>query len=310
MSSQNTNLELIIALLWGLGFGSAIWAMGSLWLENRKLRQTNNSMTEPPPAMFRLLSPLAAPVSKLFDDFLQRAQKLDKKSSLLTLANTLNKNIVSAGVGESLKPADMIGSSFASSILGACGGYYIAFMQSYPASSLVLVGWIMGVVLPFIWLNDRLKKRQIEIRKALPYFLDLLTLCVESGLDFSTALVRILSKLDTTPLRYELDMVVSEITMGKSRSEALRDMAERINLVEISTVVSAIIQSDEMGSSLGSVLRTQANEARRRRLGRAEELALKAPVKIVFPLVAFIFPTTFIIVFGPIALKYILPLFK
>ena len=135
--------------------------------------------------------------------------------------------------------------------------------------------------------------------------MDLLTLSVEAGLDFTSALQRIVKKIKKNPLGEEFSKLLKEITMGTTRAQGLRDLAKRINIMEVTSLANAIIQADELGANIAPVLRIQADQLRTKRFQRAEKLALEAPVKLLFPLVAFIFPTTFIMIFGPILLKFI-----
>jgi tight adherence protein C len=170
--------------------------------------------------------------------------------------------------------------------------------------ALIWVFPLLGFFLPLIWLRDVLVARHFQMKKKLPYALDLLTLGVEAGLDFTGALNRIVQKLGENPLSEEFALMLREILMGKNRAEALRDLGERNNLLELTSVVSALVQADELGASLGPVLRIQAAQMRVRRSQAAEEQAMKAPVKILFPLLFCIFPATFIIILGPVAIRY------
>ena len=164
---------------------------------------------------------------------------------------------------------------------------------------------LLGLFFPLFWLRDKLKTRKLAITKALPYALDLLTLGVESGMDFTAALARIIQKLGDQPLSYEFAELLRQIRMGRSRADALRDLADRVDVHELTSVVSSLIQADELGASLGPVLRIQAEQLRVRRSQRAEKLASEAPVKMLFPLVCFIFPTIFIMIFGTLFLNYL-----
>ena len=143
------------------------------------------------------------------------------------------------------------------------------------------------------------------IQRALPYALDLLTLGVEAGLDFTQSLQSIVKKLGDTPLADEFQQAIQEITVGKTRSEAMRDMATRVNLQDMTSFISSLIQAEELGASLGPILRIQSDQMRVKRSQRAEEMAMKAPVKIIFPLVIFIFPATFLVILGPLFIKYL-----
>ncbi|HRU07543.1 MAG TPA: type II secretion system F family protein, partial [Candidatus Brocadiia bacterium] len=159
---------------------------------------------------------------------------------------------------------------------------------------------------PSTWLNKRLRLRRADISHELPYALDLLTLSVEAGLDFTEALDRIVHKLGESPLAEELGATLRDIRLGRTRTEALRNLSHRVDMGAVTSVASALIQADELGSSLGPILRAQSEQLRVARSQEAEKKALEAPVKILFPLIFFILPTIFLIIGGPIFLKYTL----
>lgn len=160
-----------------------------------------------------------------------------------------------------------------------------------------------GAVLPDVWLSSVIRKRQKAIRKELPFALDLLTLSVEAGMDFIQALENVARNSRPGPLRGELEMMHREIQLGMRRSDALKGLDRRVGVTEVSSVVTFLVQSEEVGSSLGPVLRILADETRARRFAIAEKEAAKAPVKIILPLVVFIFPSIFLIIAGPIILR-------
>jgi tight adherence protein C len=164
---------------------------------------------------------------------------------------------------------------------------------------------LAGGLYPLIWVSDQVKKRHLLILRALPYNLDLLTLSVEAGLDFTAALAKVVEKGKGGPLRDEMMLVLKQLKMGKTREEALKAMIARVDLPSLTTFVMALIQADRMGTSLGKVLRIQSTQMRLDRTQRAEKLANEAPVKMLFPLIACIFPTVFLILFGPIVFAFI-----
>lgn len=155
-------------------------------------------------------------------------------------------------------------------------------------------------VLPDVWLLSAVRRRHLSIQKSLPFVLDLLTLSVEAGMDFISALQRNckLRKLD--PLNEELLRMTKEIQVGSSRKEALRNMSDRVRQGDLKSVAYALIQADELGVSIGSILRIQSEQLRSRRFDRAEKLAAEAPVKMLGPLMLCIFPAVFIILLGPV----------
>ena len=163
----------------------------------------------------------------------------------------------------------------------------------------------VGLAMPVIWLKDTIQARRKSIRRTLPYAMDLLTLSVEAGLDFTVALARIVRKIGRGPLGHELAKTLKEIQMGTTRKLALRSLGDRMGMMEVSFLTAALIQADELGSSLGPILRIQGEQLRQRRFMAAEELALKAPVKMIFPLAIFILPITLIVILGPVFIKFL-----
>lgn len=168
----------------------------------------------------------------------------------------------------------------------------------------ILAGLLLGWAYPGIWLRDRLAARRGEVLKTLPFFLDIITLCVEAGLNMQGAIVQAVAKGPKGVLRDEMQRVMRDIRAGKPRATALRDMAQRLAEPGISNFTTAVIQAESMGMNLGPVLRAQADQRRSERFLRAEKLAMEAPVKMLFPLIAFIFPCTFLVLFFPIAMKF------
>ncbi|NMB12053.1 MAG: type II secretion system F family protein [Firmicutes bacterium] len=166
------------------------------------------------------------------------------------------------------------------------------------------VGLGFGLLIPDFWLKGRIQTRQGAMRKALPSFLDLLTVSVEAGLGFDAALARVTSR-EEGPLAEEFQRVLQEIRMGKPRRDALKDLGNRTEVKELSGFVAALVQADQLGVSIGNVLRVQAQQMRRSRRQRAEEAAMKAPIKMLFPLVFFIFPSLFIVLLGPAVIQMV-----
>lgn len=155
---------------------------------------------------------------------------------------------------------------------------------------------------PTLWLRRTLNQRHLSIQKALPYVLDLLTLSVEAGLDFMTAIRRILDYRAMDPLGEELLRMFREVQIGKTRRDALKQMAARAMQPDLNGVVHSLVQADELGVSIGYILRIQSDQMRVKRFQRAEKLANEAPVKMLFPLIFFIFPSVFVVLLGPVLL--------
>lgn len=169
----------------------------------------------------------------------------------------------------------------------------------------VVASIALGYFFPVIWLNDTRKKRRIAVIKTLPVYLDFITMSVEAGLNLQGALAQSIEKAPPGPLRNEFGIVLRDLRSGLSRSEALRRMANRLDISEITSFVSSIVQAEKMGSSLAAVLRVQSEQRRSERFLRVEKIAMEAPVKLVAPLIIFIFPVTFIILGFPIAMKFL-----
>jgi tight adherence protein C len=157
---------------------------------------------------------------------------------------------------------------------------------------------LIGFYLPFYLVKSRSRARQNAIIKSLPDAFDLITTCVEAGLGLDAALARVAEKVKG-PFADELSRALHDIALGKSRREALKEVGERTGVPDLIQFTNAVIQAEAMGSSVGTVLRVQADQLRVKRRQRAEQAAYKAPVKMLFPLVLFIFPTLFIVILGP-----------
>ena len=156
----------------------------------------------------------------------------------------------------------------------------------------------LGFYLPQLWLRSVIDRRKQAIIKKLPDALDLMTICVDAGLTFDGAMDKVYEKW-RDPLSLEFGRVIYEMQLGKSRRQALRDMIDRIDVPDVTSFVASVLQADQLGVSIGKVLRIQSEQMRVRRRQRAEEKAQQAPIKMLFPLVFLIFPAMFIVLLGP-----------
>ena len=188
-------------------------------------------------------------------------------------------------------------------LLGGLGVVFtvMLFAGNNPLAGLVML--LATVFYPHVWLRTLITKRHLQILKALPNVLDLLTLSVEAGKDFVTALRDILNRRAADELGFELRKALHEIQLGKPRQAALKEMTQRVRQPELTSVMNAIVQSDELGVSIGQVLRIQAEQLRAKRFARAEKLASEAPVKILFPVALLIFPAVFAVVLAPMLMR-------
>lgn len=163
---------------------------------------------------------------------------------------------------------------------------------------------LMGAALPMMWISDTHKRRDRDITRNLPVFLEYLTMCVDAGLNFLGALQQAVDKGPDGAMKNEFRIVLRDIRSGLPRSEALTRMEERINLKDVTTFVRSVIQAEKMGSSLRNTLKIQAEQRLEERFQRAEKTAMQAPVKLIIPLIMFIFPLTFVILLFPIVVKF------
>jgi tight adherence protein C len=181
-------------------------------------------------------------------------------------------------------------------------GWDIPFLGKFIGAILLTVLTALGGYLfPDLWLRQKVGQRQKEIRLALPNALDLLTISVEAGLGFDAALVRVTEKYKNG-LSEEFTQVLNEVRLGRPRLEALDDMGRRVGVEELHSFIQALIQSEQLGVGIAKVLRIQSEEMRRKRRQRAEEQAAQASLKMLFPMILFIFPTIFIVLMGPAVL--------
>ena len=206
-----------------------------------------------------------------------------------------------AGNPNNWSVSDFVGLRGLVAILTAVLGVVLGWaMRSQPAMILLFlgIGGILGFYLPMLWLNRVIRTRQDHVQKQLPDAMDLLTISVESGLGFDAAMGKVADKWDNE-LSRAFGRAIAEIRVGKLRREALRDMAARIQVSDFTNFIAAIIQADQLGVSIGKVLRIQSEQMRTKRRQRAEEKANQAPIKMLIPLAFLIFPSIFIVLLGP-----------
>ncbi|MCS7192236.1 MAG: type II secretion system F family protein [Armatimonadetes bacterium] len=215
--------------------------------------------------------------------------------------------LVMAGYPLGLTPSDVMGLRLVLTLLGVFLGSLLPIILNpffpaiaSPLNLAIFVGIlaIAGFLGPIFWLRRAANLRRRRILRQLPDMLDLITLSIEAGLAFDGAVYEATRRFKG-PLSDELKRALREVNLGKTRSQALRDMAERVKLEDISLLVSAVHQSETLGSPLSDALKALSTELRKKRLRMIREQIAKLPVKLIFPLVLFIFPTLFIVILGP-----------
>jgi tight adherence protein C len=236
----------------------------------------------------RILGPGIRQVGGIFGRFMPA-------SSINSLEHQLNIAERPYGLG----PREFYGLRIVFMILGTLGAFYI-IQQGRDLTFLIAAGLTayIGFFGPSVWLKRKVRKRQDQIRKGLPDALDMLSVTAEAGLGFDQSLQRV-SEYWQTPVGVEFGRVVAEMEMGVSRKAALRNMADRLDVPELSSFVAVIIQSDELGMSIADALHAQAQQMRIERRFRAQEAARKVPLKMLFPMLLLIFPAMLAVVCGP-----------
>jgi tight adherence protein C len=235
---------------------------------------------------------------RVLDPFVARAAQLVLRINPRMSMEAVSGKLMAAGMRRT-SPTTIIG---AKGILGLGGVVLGLGLGSSTAPKymflLALLFGLMGALGPGLYLNSRVKSRQVAVSAELPDALDLLSVSVEAGLGFDGAVQKLTEHMDG-PLIEEFELALGGIRIGEGRSEALKKMADRSSSQEMASFVRAIIQADQLGISLGRILKVQAGDTRMKRQLLAEEKAMKAPIKMLFPTVIFIFPAMFLVVLGP-----------
>jgi tight adherence protein C len=236
----------------------------------------------------RILIPAVRGIGSLFG-------RLTPGSSIEGIAHKL----MVAGYPLGLGAREFYGISLASTLLGA----WLAFMFIRRGTELINIVLSISILillyfLPKLWLQSRVQRRQNAVRRGLPDALDMLSVCATAGLGFDQSLQRVSEYWDT-PIGHEFGRVISEMEMGLTRREALRNLADRVDIREISSFVALIIQTEQLGMSISDTLHAQAEQMRIERRFRAQEQAQKAPIKMLIPMALLIFPALLAVILGP-----------
>jgi tight adherence protein C len=254
------------------------------------------------PFMERTLRPLAAALSG----------RMSRVASTSFTEKT-EKRLALAGNPGDLRVADWLGIKAIGAIVGAVLFFFlfaVVGLLGFPfiiGAGFGVIGALLGYTIPEFWLGGRVKKRQKAIIMMIPDALDLLTISVRAGLGFDAALGKVVEKLKG-PLSDEFRRALAEVRVGKARRDALRDIVPRTEVGPLTNFIGAIIQAEQLGVSISKVLQVQSEQLRIERRQRAEEMAAKAPIKMLFPLVGCIFPSLFIVILGPAIILIVLNL--
>lgn len=273
---------LLISGLFGLMIFLAVYSAIRIYND---IPKEDRSFLDRPPVGFRLGWPLIKLFAHYFGSILSEGY-----------IHTTSLRLRYAGVDYTLNAQQF----FAGKVLGAIfAALFCLLVQSLLGKDnwmFAVLAMVGGFYYPEVWLKETTEKRNSKIFKSLPFFLDVITLAVESGSNFTSGINQAVQKAPDGPLRTELSRVLRDIRSGKPRAEALRALRERVSSEGVGNVVSGMIQADKTGASLGPVLRAQSDQLRSSRFLKAEKLGMEAPVKLLGPLVMFIFPTTFLVI--------------
>jgi len=261
---------------------------------NRIAKEEDRAYMDPLPPGLKIIWPFVKIISYFFCSMLP-----------YEMMERIEKRLQTTGVSYLLTADQFVALRIISTILGFFFGIILINALGENQTIWVLFSTIVGYLLPDLWLHDTRKRRELAVIRAMPVYLDFITMTVEAGLNLQGALAQAMEKAPKSPLRNEFGIVLRDLRAGLPRSEALRRMADRLNVKEVTSFVSAMIQAERMGASLAAVLRVQAGQRRSERFQRAEKLAMEAPIKLVGPLIIFIFPVTFIILGFPLVMKFL-----
>lgn len=273
-------------------------AVGAVFVSLKRIRSDihddDRTYMDPLPPALRKIWPLVNLFAQNFGDYLPVEQ-------VEQVRMTLRK----AGVEYLMTPTQFIGVRVVSAVFFGLAGLMVMLMLEKGSILIPLGAMMLGYVFPLMKVNDLRKGREKQIVRALPTYLDYICMAVEAGMNLSGAIAQGVEKGPDGPLRLELQRVMRDVKAGMGRLDAIRAMSDRLNVREVTALVSSIAQAEKTGARLGPTLKIQADQRRTERFQRAEKLALEAPVKLIFPLVAFIFPTTFLVLGFPILMKFL-----
>ncbi len=263
-----------------------------LWRVYTEVERDEREFMDPLPFRLRIMWPLIG----FFAHYLGGLMRVEQVVSY-------NRLLAQSGQGFMLNAQQFLGLQIVQSI----GSTLLCLVAIILADSFdwlwLLMAAVLGFLLPYLKAKELGKKRRNRIVRQLPTFLDYLAMSVQAGTNFTGAIQHAVEKGPVGPLREEMAKVIRDIRAGMGRFDALRMMADRIDVDAVNTFVNAVVQAERTGASVGETLKAQADQRRVERFQLAEKQAMQAPVKLILPLVAFIFPTTFLIIGFPIGMK-------
>ena len=284
-------------------FGAAWFLVSGLTVQQREVALSLRRARRAATRNQRELETARTLGERVVEPTIRRLAAITMRLSPRTRPEAIRGRLIAAGVARTLTPQSYLALKSAAAGTPLLLGLTLAIAGASMLLALVLAltGLVVGFIAPEFFLSSRVRARQEEMRAELPNVLDLLCVSVEAGLGFDQALAKLNERM-SGPLVDEFSLVLHEMRVGQSRAAALKNLAERTSVPEIAQFVRALVQADQLGIALSRILRVQSADMRLRRQLAAEEKAMKAPVKMLFPVVLFIFPAMFIVVLGPAAL--------
>ncbi len=267
-----------------------IWA--SVQIRLRKLEDEDRSMNLGKNFLINSLKPLIQMVAYVVNKICADKVNRQYAKKLLVSGNTLH-----------LIPVEFVALKCLSALAGMVFGIYLVMIIQINFLAIAFLG-LFAYFYPDLWLHEKTVKRKTLISKELPFCMDLLALSVEAGMSFQGGIAKVVEKGARGAIRKELEKMLQDLRLGLVRREALLALSERTDLYEIRAFTSALVQADRLGTPIGKALRTQSDLRRTERFQKIEKMAQEAPVKMLVPLLVFILPAVFIIILGPVGLKF------
>ena len=296
---------MIIVLAIGLFCASIYMLLGGLTVKQREIALTLRKAKRYGTRDQREIETRRSVNDRIVGPMTQQIADITQKILPKADPNEIHARLMAAGLSRSMSPqmylalkGGLVTTALVVGILTAASGA----MPPIMGMMIALGGGALCFIAPDFYINNRVRARRELMRSDLPNVLDLLCVSVEAGLGFDAAVSKLSERMEG-PLVDEFGLVLHEMRIGESRAQALKSLAERVDLPETTSFVRAIVQADQLGISLGRLLRVQATDARLKRQAAAEEKAMKSPIKMLFPTVIFIFPAMFIVILGPAMLN-------
>jgi len=286
------NTFLLYSVMFGVGI-SVFLLLVSGYFFNSAIPEDDREHMDPLPPFIKIIWPLV----RIFSYYISSNLSID-------MLTKLDKRLQKTGVSYLMNAEEFIGVRIVSALFNMFAAIIIMDVLQKYNILWPLGGVLFGYFFPEIWLNDTRKKREKDITRALPAFLDFISMSVEAGLNFTGALAQAMDKVPKSALYNEFAIVIRDVRAGMSRADALQKMAQRIDVKDVTVFIRAIITSERLGSSMKKTLQVQSEQRRNERFQRAEKMAMEAPVKLIGPLIMFIFPVTFIVLGFPIVMKF------